>query len=313
MASAAAMCSPATPASSAIDRSAVEPGIAALVLAVSEPGQPPTLSAPLGDDLVGRPLERRVAPSPSFEDGGDRRPSPTPRRRRGIRRTSAARRPPRPGAVAPPEIAVRAASTDGGAGPVVDAGHHHGVDEPGRGRVGQFAGVEQVDDRRERHACRRARRGRSRGWRCCRRWSPTRGRPRRRHRGRACCVQRDPYAPTTGKDYIELASRRGQRAAPDRADQRADYHGNCGDFDRPTPSPDFDSRPEAIRRAIEARIIEGKMQPGRSPGTEGRSPEGVRRRRPDDRPGAHPADQRRADRHASRPRWGHLRRAFAAR
>ena len=28
------------------------------------------------------------------------------------------------------------------------------------------------------------------------------------------------------------------------------------------PAPDFDSRPEAIRRAIEARILEGKMQPG---------------------------------------------------
>src|SRR5688572_15509755 len=30
----------------------------------------------------------------------------------------------------------------------------------------------------------------------------------------------------------------------------------------PVPAPDFDSRPEAIRRAIEARIIDGKMQPG---------------------------------------------------
>ena len=30
----------------------------------------------------------------------------------------------------------------------------------------------------------------------------------------------------------------------------------------PEPAPDFDSRPEAIRRAIEARIIEGKMRPG---------------------------------------------------
>jgi len=30
----------------------------------------------------------------------------------------------------------------------------------------------------------------------------------------------------------------------------------------PDPPPDYDSRPEAIRRAIEARIIEGKMQPG---------------------------------------------------
>jgi DNA-binding FadR family transcriptional regulator len=28
------------------------------------------------------------------------------------------------------------------------------------------------------------------------------------------------------------------------------------------PAPDFDSRPEAIRRTIEARIIDGKMQPG---------------------------------------------------
>ena len=28
------------------------------------------------------------------------------------------------------------------------------------------------------------------------------------------------------------------------------------------PTPDYDSRPEAIRRAIEARILEGKMQPG---------------------------------------------------
>jgi DNA-binding FadR family transcriptional regulator len=28
------------------------------------------------------------------------------------------------------------------------------------------------------------------------------------------------------------------------------------------PVPDFDSRPEAIRRAIEARIVEGKMRPG---------------------------------------------------
>ena len=28
------------------------------------------------------------------------------------------------------------------------------------------------------------------------------------------------------------------------------------------PAPDFDSRPEAIRRAIEARIVEGKMRPG---------------------------------------------------
>jgi DNA-binding FadR family transcriptional regulator len=28
------------------------------------------------------------------------------------------------------------------------------------------------------------------------------------------------------------------------------------------PTPDFDSRPEAIRRAIEARIVEGKMRPG---------------------------------------------------
>ena len=28
------------------------------------------------------------------------------------------------------------------------------------------------------------------------------------------------------------------------------------------PTPDYDSRPEAIRRAIETRILEGKMQPG---------------------------------------------------
>ena len=28
------------------------------------------------------------------------------------------------------------------------------------------------------------------------------------------------------------------------------------------PVPDYDSRPEAIRRVIEARILEGKMQPG---------------------------------------------------
>ena len=37
-----------------------------------------------------------------------------------------------------------------GAGPVVDAGHHHGVDEPGRGRIGQVAGVEEVDHGGER-------------------------------------------------------------------------------------------------------------------------------------------------------------------
>ena len=28
------------------------------------------------------------------------------------------------------------------------------------------------------------------------------------------------------------------------------------------PTPDYDSRPEAIRRAIETRIVEGKMRPG---------------------------------------------------
>ena len=28
------------------------------------------------------------------------------------------------------------------------------------------------------------------------------------------------------------------------------------------PTPDYDSRPEAIRRAIETQILEGKMRPG---------------------------------------------------
>ena len=72
-------------------------------------------------------------------------------------------------------------------------------------------------------------------------------------------------------------------------------------------TPDFDSRPEAIRRTIEARIIDGKMQPGRSPGSQGRPAEGVRRRRPDDRPGADAADQRRADLDAPRAGRRHLR------
>ena len=60
-AAAAARWSPATSASRATDRSRVEPGVAALVLAVAEAGYPLAVRPPVGDQIVGSDGQRTAA------------------------------------------------------------------------------------------------------------------------------------------------------------------------------------------------------------------------------------------------------------
>ena len=63
-----------------------------------------------------------------------------------------------------------------------------------------------------------------------------------------------------GKDYIEFVVRRSTCSASSRELRYPIIMATRCPLSE--PAPDFDSRPEAIRRAIETRIIEGKMQPG---------------------------------------------------
>ena len=60
-----------------------------------------------------------------------------------------------------------------GAGAVVDAGDHDGIDQSGRPGIGELAGVEQVDDGGERNRADQFGDVVARGSRSCRRWSRT--------------------------------------------------------------------------------------------------------------------------------------------
>ncbi len=128
----------------------VESGIAVLVLAMPEPRDPPTVRPPGRDQLVGRLRHADAGRLGPFEDGGDlahRRlhggamelaEGQQPGRRRGRKGGASGDR--RAGG----EHRRRSCT-------VVDARHHHGVDQPGGRRIRQVPGVEQVEDRRERH------------------------------------------------------------------------------------------------------------------------------------------------------------------
>ena len=151
---------------------AVEPGIAA---SCAGGVRNPAAAGPAGATRrrprrpPARGRRRHVRP---FDDGGDRRPSPThggsvefaerqhPGGRRRRERWRRRRSPcaPRARTAVPAPWSMLATIT--------------ASIEPGGGRVGQFAGVTAGGRPTGTARCRRARRGRSRGWRCCRRWLP---------------------------------------------------------------------------------------------------------------------------------------------
>ena len=284
----------------------VESGIALLVLAVAEPGDPSSVGPPSRDQLVGC-LRQRATPAARGADRGRRRsrPSPTPRRRRGTRRTSTARPPPRPGAwrrrrspcgrrartavrhrgrCSPPSRRRSAGRSPGPAGSRCRAGGRR----TGTARADQLGEVVAAD--RDAVGVRR----------------------------RECVVHGDGRAcdstarlARAQKDYIELVV---PRSTPSRLRHKSTYPISLAWRD-----DDADARTRARlrlptggdparHRGADRRGQDAARRPARA---QGRPPEGVRRRRPDDRPGAHAADQRRADLDAARPRRRHLRRALA--